>query len=114
MLESVKVPSIATLGGNPMLKVVTFVIGAACVSGLWILASSVSQAAQTGQERKAVKLDPRIYNAYVGRYELNPEFIITVRSEASGLSIQASNQPKFELFAESETRFFLTVVDAQI
>lgn len=70
--------------------------------------------AQAGQERKAVKLDPGIYDAYVGKYELTPEFVITVTRETNGLAIQATDQPKFEVFAESETKFFFTVVDAQI
>ena len=67
-----------------------------------------------GQERRAIKLDPRVYDAYVGKYQLTPDFVITVRREENGLSVQATNQPKFEIFAESETRFFLTAVDAQI
>lgn len=70
--------------------------------------------AQAGQERKAVKLDPGTYDAYVGQYELSPDFVITVRREENGLSMQATGQPKIEVFAESETKFFLTVVDAQI
>lgn len=70
--------------------------------------------AQTNQERKAITLEPRIYDAYVGEYELVPSFVITIRRTANGLSLQATNQPEFDLFAESETKFFLTVVDAQI
>ncbi len=54
------------------------------------------------------------YDAYVGRYELTPDFIITVTREGEGISIQATDQPKFEVFAESENKFFLTAVDAQI
>ena len=94
-------------------KLIACLIGAAFLLTalfLWPLPDTV----QAGQERKAIKLDPRIYDAYVGQYELTPEFIITVRREDGGLSIQATNQPKIEIFAESETRFFLTVVDAQI
>ncbi|HEY7546840.1 MAG TPA: DUF3471 domain-containing protein, partial [Blastocatellia bacterium] len=94
-----------------LLKLSAIAIGAACAIGLLALASSASTA---GQERKAIKLDPKIYDSYVGQYELTPAFIITVRREADRLSIQATNQPKFEIFAESETKFFLTVVDAQI
>ena len=69
---------------------------------------------QTVPERKAIKLAPETYDAYVGRYELTPDFIITVVREPNGLSVQATDQPKFEVFAESETKFFLTGVDAQI
>lgn len=86
-----------------MLKVIAFLMAAALAAG-----------AQTGQERKAITLDPGTYDAYVGQYELSPDFVITVRREKNGLSLQATDQPKFEIFAESQTKFFLTVVDAQI
>jgi murein DD-endopeptidase MepM/ murein hydrolase activator NlpD len=71
-------------------------------------------AAVANQERKVLKLAAAIYDTYVGQYQLTPDFVITVRREEDGLSIQATNQPKFEIFAESETKFFLTAVDAQI
>jgi murein DD-endopeptidase len=80
-----------------------------------LMAAVFAAGAQTsGQERKAITLDPSTYDAYVGQYELTPEFVITVRREKNGLSIQATDQAKLDIFAESQTRFFLTVVDAQI
>jgi CubicO group peptidase (beta-lactamase class C family) len=66
------------------------------------------------RERVAIKIDPKILDAYVGQYELNPNFIITVTREGDSLMTQATGQPKFELFPESETKFFLKVVDAQV
>lgn len=86
-----------------MLKVIAFLMAAAIAAG-----------AQTAQERKAITLDPSTYDAYVGKYELSPEFVITVKRVRNGLSIQATGQPEIEIFAESQTKFFLTVVDAQI
>jgi CubicO group peptidase (beta-lactamase class C family) len=64
--------------------------------------------------RVAVKIDPKILDAYVGQYELNPNFIITMTREGDSLMTQATGQPKFELFPESETKFFLKVVEAQV
>ncbi len=61
-----------------------------------------------------VKVDPRIYDAYVGRYELAPNFILTISKEGGRLMAQATGQPQFELFPESETKFFLKVVDAKV
>jgi CubicO group peptidase (beta-lactamase class C family) len=66
------------------------------------------------RERVAVKIDPKILDAYAGRYELRPDFIITMTREGDSLMTQATGQPKFELFPESETRFFLKVVEAQV
>ena len=66
------------------------------------------------RERRAVALAPEVLNRYVGRYELAPNFIITVTNENNRLMAQATSQPKLELFAESETEFFYRAVDAQI
>jgi CubicO group peptidase (beta-lactamase class C family) len=64
--------------------------------------------------RREVRLDSALYDRLTGDYELAPEFIITILSRGDMLFAQATGQPEFELFAESETRFFLKVVDAQI
>lgn len=66
------------------------------------------------KERIAVDVDRAILKRYVGVYELAPEFKITVTLEDDGLHVQATNQPKFAVFPESETKFFLEAVDAQI
>ena len=65
-------------------------------------------------ERKDVKVDPKIYDSYAGDYELGPDFIITITSQDGKLMAQATGQPKFELFASSETEFLLKVVDARV
>lgn len=64
--------------------------------------------------RKEVKLDPEIYDAYVGRYELAPDFILTVTRQGDRLITQATGQPQIEIFPESETVFFPKVVEATI
>jgi len=61
-----------------------------------------------------VAVDSQILDRYVGEYELAPTFHIVVTREGAGLFIQATAQPKFPIFAESESEFFLKVVDAQI
>lgn len=65
-------------------------------------------------ESQTVKVDPKIYDAYTGKYELTPSFSITITKEADKLMAQATGQPKLELFAQSETKFFLQVVNAQV
>jgi CubicO group peptidase (beta-lactamase class C family) len=61
-----------------------------------------------------VKVDPKLYDAYVGRYELAPNFILTISKEGDRLMAQATGQPQFELFPESDTKFFLKVIEAKI
>lgn len=65
-------------------------------------------------ERKEITVPPDILAKYVGTYELAPTFSIVITLESGQLMAQATNQPKFPLFAESESKFFLKVVDAQL
>jgi len=65
-------------------------------------------------ERKEIAVSPKILAGYVGVYEMTPTFSIVMTLEGGQLMTQATNQPKFPLFAESETLFFLKAVDAQV
>ncbi|MDQ3126178.1 MAG: serine hydrolase, partial [Pseudomonadota bacterium] len=65
-------------------------------------------------ERQAVVVAPEVLQAYVGVYELAPTFAITISVVDGKLMAQATGQQAFELHAESESRFFLTVVDARV
>jgi len=58
-------------------------------------------------ERKAIKPDAKIYDAYAGEYELAPGLAFSVFKEGEGLFFQATGQPKMELHSESEVVFFL-------
>lgn len=64
--------------------------------------------------RKEIKLDPKLYDRLAGEYELQPGFTIKILRRGDKLISQATGQPEVELFPESETRFFLKVVDAQV
>ncbi len=66
------------------------------------------------KERKSIQVDSKVLDNYVGEYELIPTFVISITKEENRLMLQATGQPKFEIFAESEEKFFLKVVDAQI
>ena len=64
--------------------------------------------------KKEIALAPELLDRYAGEYELMPGFSLVITSDAGHLMCQATGQKKFELFAESETNFFLKVVDAQV
>jgi D-alanyl-D-alanine-carboxypeptidase/D-alanyl-D-alanine-endopeptidase len=66
------------------------------------------------KERKQVAVDPKLFDRYAGRYQLAPNFVLTITREGERLFAQATGQPKFELFAEGDTEYFLKAVDAQI
>lgn len=83
--------------------------------GLHLLESQYPLAKiETPKERKAIKLDPKIFDAYVGEYQLTPAFILTFSREGDKFFTQATGQQKFELFAQTETDFFIEVVEAQV
>lgn len=64
--------------------------------------------------RTEIAVDEAVLQAYVGEYALAPTFSIIVTREGASLYAQATGQPRFQIFAESPTEFFLKVVDAQI
>lgn len=66
------------------------------------------------KERKTIQVDSKVLDSYVGEYELLPTFVISITKEENRLMLQATGQPKFEIFAETEAKFFLKVVDAQV
>ncbi|MBZ5505561.1 MAG: serine hydrolase [Acidobacteriia bacterium] len=65
-------------------------------------------------ERKEITVSQEILKRYVGTYELRPTFSLVMTLENGQLMAQATNQQKNPLFAESETMFFLKIVDAQV
>lgn len=66
------------------------------------------------KESVAIKVDPSIYDAYVGQYELSPDFFLTIIKENDRLFVQPTGQRKLEFFPESKTKFFNKEVQAQI
>ncbi len=66
------------------------------------------------KKRQAIELDPAVYEAYVGKYQLSPEVMMTVTTENQRIFTQITGQEPVEIFPESSTEFFLKVVDAQI
>ena len=65
-------------------------------------------------ERKAISVPAAVLAAYPGTYQIAPQFSLVVTLEGDQLMTQATGQSKFPLFGETETRFFLKVVDAQV
>ena len=51
---------------------------------------------------------------YVGTYEVAPGVTMVMRLDGDRLTTQLTGQQAFPVFAESEAKFFLKVVDAQV
>jgi serine-type D-Ala-D-Ala carboxypeptidase/endopeptidase len=78
------------------------------------LLDSRSPLAKYQPPQASIAVDPKVLATYVGNYELTPEFSITITHEQDRLYLQATGQPKVELFAATPTQFFLTIVEAKI
>ena len=64
--------------------------------------------------RKAVTLTADVLDRYLGVFAMTPTFSLTITRDGTQLFAQATDQPRFRLFAEKEDEFFLKVVDAQV
>jgi len=65
-------------------------------------------------ERHEITVPAAILQAYVGVYQLTPRLTDTIRLVDGHLTTQVGGQAQFPLYAESESKFFLKVVDAQV
>jgi CubicO group peptidase (beta-lactamase class C family) len=64
--------------------------------------------------RVIAKVDPKIYDSYVGEYELAPGMTLTVTREGDSLMAQPTGQRKVELLPTSETVFSPRAIRAEI
>lgn len=62
----------------------------------------------------AIRIDPAIGDLYAGRYQIVPEFVLTFSREGEHYYLQATDQPKGEVFPESATDFFSKEIDGQV
>ncbi len=66
------------------------------------------------KEHKEVAIEPKLLDRYVGRYGEPPSLIITIRREGNHLSLQENDEPKAEIFPESENKFFSKSSDDEL
>jgi CubicO group peptidase (beta-lactamase class C family) len=58
-------------------------------------------------QRIVAKVDPKIFDAYAGRYQPNPAIVVTIAREGDKLMMtQGTGPQKIELLPESEATFF--------
>jgi CubicO group peptidase (beta-lactamase class C family) len=65
-------------------------------------------------DHKEIHVDGSVLQGYVGDYALTPNFVISITRDGDQLYAQATRQGKNAIYPESQTEFFLKVVDAQI
>lgn len=64
--------------------------------------------------KTVVNLDPKVFDQYAGKYELRPDFVMTVWRDGARFLTQATGQDPIEIFPLSETKFFPKVLEAEI
>lgn len=65
-------------------------------------------------EQGTVSVDAKVFDAYIGEYELAPGFVLRVFREGEKFMTQATNQGPIEIFAESDTVFYPKVIQAKL
>ena len=65
-------------------------------------------------DRQIADVSPSIYPAYVGLYQLEPDFNIAITSDGERLFAQGSNQIRVEIFPASESTYFNDYTEALI
>ena len=81
---------------------------------LLFVASSCFAQDAARSERKEITLPVTTLAKYVGTYEVAPGVNMLIRLEGQGLTTQLPGQQRFPIFAESQTKFFLKAVEAQV
>lgn len=69
---------------------------------------------EQARPRTEIKLDPRRFERCTGFYRHPAGLVMSVSLEGDRFFLQLTGQPKVELFAESDSHFFLKVVPAQL
>jgi D-alanyl-D-alanine-carboxypeptidase/D-alanyl-D-alanine-endopeptidase len=89
--------------------------------GVVVLANSAADVDALGlfilgaaRQHTVAQVDSAAFGNYVGKYKLAPSASFTITREGAHLFAQLTGQPRFEVFPESEDRFFYKVVDAQL
>ncbi len=60
------------------------------------------------------KIDPNVYDTYVGEYKTEERFVVKIMRERNKLMGQGPGGPPVQLFPYTETEYFLDVMDVQI
>lgn len=79
-----------------------------------LLAIYYGQSYTVPAARAITQIDPKVFDRYIGKYELRPEFVITVTRDGHRFVTQATGQKEIEIFPISETTFLPKVLDAEI
>jgi CubicO group peptidase (beta-lactamase class C family) len=58
-------------------------------------------------------ISPELLESYCGRYQVTPQLVIAITTENGKIYAQPGDSPRFEIYPETPTRFYLKVGDAK-
>jgi putative CocE/NonD family hydrolase len=100
------------------MKRTLFLLTLACLSTAVVLrfdwsVGTLTTNAQT--QHVEARIDPKLFDEYVGQYSFvsDPEFVLSFWREGNKFFLQPTGQGRIEIFPESESKFFLKIIEAQ-
>jgi uncharacterized protein len=94
------------------------ILGCCGIAALAILFETAPWSASVAAQAQHIeaKIDPKLFDEYVGRYGFvtDPEFVLSFWREGDKFFMQATDQLQVDIFPESDRKFFLIIVDAQV
>lgn len=93
----------------------TYAFAVLCATASLVTAAA-TQISEPGRpsDRQEISVDTATLDRYVGKYQIMSNDILTVTREGSQLNARITGQPKLPIYAETPSRFFWKVVDAQV
>jgi CubicO group peptidase (beta-lactamase class C family) len=64
--------------------------------------------------RREAPVNPGVFDNYIGQYQVSATFTLSVTRDGNRLYIQGTGQPRAELFAEDNEKFFLRAVNGEV
>jgi len=89
--------------------------GSASVDDIGVhILNSKAKLRKIEEPKKEISVSVEVLEKYVGEYELTDAFSIVTTREENSLFLQATNQPRLQLYAEKQDRFFVKEVKASV
>lgn len=91
-----------------------FAVTVLLVAISWLAIQLNGPTSKAQQAPSVIKIDPKLFDEYVGQYAFaeNPDLLLSFYREGDKYYVQITNQGRIEIFPESNSKFFLNVLDA--
>lgn len=66
------------------------------------------------KEETIISVDPAVYKSYLGKYDFGNGMVLVVSTEGDKIFVQATNQPRFEMFPVAPKEFILKEITARV